>query len=329
MLPREIRYLVKRAFVECRTKPRLNEELREDLRLLLPNESEQLLECCSRPLRESIRVNTLKIDKDTLVSRLTKYGWVLNPVRWCDYAYWVERSSRDIGKTLEHALGYYYMQGAVSLVPVVALGPQPGEKVLDICAAPGSKTTQMGQEMRNTGVIVANDSNLKRIRALSSNTQKCGLINCVITGVDGRRFPNWAANTFDRVLVDAPCTATGIIRKSWAAASSWTRRLARRISRLQRSLLLAGFDCLKPEGEMVYATCSLSPEENEVNVSELLRARPKAELLTFEVPGIYTRPGVVEWRGRRFDSSIAKTIRIYPHDNDAEGFFIAKVAKAK
>jgi len=329
MLPREIHYLVKRAFAECMTKLRLNEELREDLRLLLPSDSEQLLECCTRPLRESIRVNTLKIDKDTLVSRLMKHGWVLNPVRWCDYAYWVERCSRDIGKTLEHALGYYYMQGAVSLVPVVALGPQPEERVLDICAAPGSKATQMGQEMQNTGVIVANDSNLKRIRALSSNTQKCGLINCVITRVDGRRFPNWAANTFDRVLVDAPCTATGIIRKSWAAASSWTRRLARRISRLQRSLLLAGFDCLKPGGEMVYATCSLSPEENEENVNALLRARAKAELLTFDVPGIYTRPGVAEWRGRRFDWSVAKTIRIYPHDNDAEGFFIAKVAKAK
>jgi len=309
-------------------KPRLSEELREDLGLLLPNESDRLLECCSRPLRESIRVNTLKIDKDSLVSRLTTRGWMLTPVPWCDYACWVEGSSRDIGKTVEHALGYYYMQGAVSLVPVEALDPQPGEKVLDICAAPGSKTTQMGQKVRNTGVIVANDSDLKRIRALSSNTQRCGLINCVITRVDGRRFPMWAGNMFDCVLVDAPCTATGIIRKSWAAASNWSRRLARRISMLQRSLLRAGFDCLKPGGEVVYATCSLSPEENEETVNQLLQARPKAELLDLKLPGIRTRPGVTEWRGSKFDSNMAKTIRIYPHDNDAEGFFIAKVAKA-
>lgn len=309
-------------------KPRLSEELREDLGLLLPNELDRLLECCSRPLRESIRVNTLKIDKDSLLSRLSTRGWVLKPLAWCDYACWVERSSEELGKTLEHALGYYYMQGAVSLVPVEALDPQPGEKVLDICAAPGSKTTQIGQKMRNTGVVVANDWDLKRIRALSSNTQRCGLMNCVITHLDGRRLPNWARESFDRVLVDAPCTATGIIRKSWGVAWSWSRRLARRISRLQRSLLLAGFDCLKPGGEVIYATCALSPEENEETVNQLVQARPKAELLGLRLTGIFSRPGVTEWRGRRFDSNVAKAIRIYPHDNDAEGFFIAKVAKA-
>ncbi|MBW2972304.1 NOL1/NOP2/sun family putative RNA methylase, partial [Candidatus Woesearchaeota archaeon] len=204
-------------------------------------------------LRKSIRVNTLKTDVKSLVKRVSK-EWKLTPIPWCDYGFWIEHRGEgdakrwDIGNMTEHMLGYFYVQEAASMIPPIVLDPKPGERVLDMCAAPGSKTTQMAQLMQNKGVIVANDVTAVRLAALGINLQRCGVMNVITTQMQGYRFKDIE---FDRVLVDAPCSGTGTIRKSLKTIEMWNPKLASHLAKTQRALLRTGFSVLKPGGTLV------------------------------------------------------------------------------
>jgi NOL1/NOP2/sun family putative RNA methylase len=304
-----------------------NENFLEYLKELLGNELEIFLENSMKPLKESIRVNTLKISCDSLKNILIEKGWKIENIPWVDYGFWINYSTEDIGQTLEHSLGYYYIQGAMSMLPVEILDPKPGELILDLCAAPGSKTTQISQKMQNKGIIVANDINIKRIKALSSNIQKCFAINVIISMRDGRFFFKFFKNIFDKVLVDAPCSSTGIIRKSWKVAKKWNIKTIERLSKYQTQLLLSGFDCLKEGGILVYSTCSICPEENERCINNLLKLRNNAYLEEIKIKNVKYEKGITKWKNEEYDKDISKCIRIYPHYNDSEGFFIAKIVK--
>lgn len=305
---------------------RISEDLRNLLYSLPDVDIESLLESYQKPIRESIRINTLKIKEECALNMLKEKGVELERIPWARCGYWV-LNNVNLSNTLEHALGLIYIQGAVSMAPVEVLSPKPGELVLDLCAAPGSKTTQIAQALEGEGVIVANDVNVKRIRALSSNVQRCGVINCVITQVDGRKFPLWAKGFFDKVLVDVPCTSLGIVSKDWGAAKNWNFRTSERLSKLQLSLAISGFECLKVGGTMVYATCTLSPQENEWVIDRLITSRPNARLESIKLEGLKTNRGLTEWRRNKFNSEVEKCVRIYPYEHEAEGFFIAKIVK--
>jgi tRNA (cytosine49-C5)-methyltransferase len=284
-------------------------------------------------LRRSIRVNTLKISVKDLVKRLEK-DWNLVPVPWCDEGFWITHKGlgkdgevidkrRDVGNLQEHSLGYIYIQESASMIPPIVLDPEEGDAILDMCASPGSKTTQIAQYMKNTGVLVANDYQGIRLRPLGMNLQRCGITNCIINLQQGQ---NIKGMEFDKILCDAPCSGTGTIRKSLKTLKIWNPNMVQRLCRSQKTLLDNAFQLLKKGGTLVYSTCSNEPEENEGVVSGLLCKYPDADLLDIELD-INRSECVMEFDGTKYDPRVSKCLRIYPQDNDTEGFFVTKITK--
>jgi NOL1/NOP2/sun family putative RNA methylase len=275
-------------------------------------------------LRKSIRVNTLKKSVAEIKKRLSS-NWEIEEIPWCKEGLFIEHKEGrlDVGNTIEHALGYYYVQEAASMIPPVVLDPQPGEIVLDVCAAPGSKSSQMAQYMQNKGVLIANDVVGQRLAALGINLQRCGVSNTVVTQMKGERIKGYS---FDKVLLDAPCSGTGTIRKSIKTIKWWNPKTVVSIAGMQKKLILNSFDLLKKGGVMVYSTCSLEPEENEGVVDYLLRNREDAELMDIKLD-IKRGSPILEFGKEKYDSSVKKCLRLWPQDNDTEGFFVAKLRK--
>lgn len=208
------------------------------------------------------------------------------------------------------------------MIPPIVLRPVRGDRVLDIAAAPGSKTSQIAQIMRNEGIIVANDITADRLAALGINLQRCGVLNAVVTQVPGERIRGLE---FDKILVDAPCSGTGTIRKSVKTIMSWNPEMIKRMSALQKKLLINSYGLLKSGGVLVYSTCSTEPDENEAVVSYLLE-NTDAVLETVELP-IRHSPGITEFEGAVYRKEVKHCLRLWPQDNDTEGFFVAKVVK--
>ncbi|MBT3304068.1 RsmB/NOP family class I SAM-dependent RNA methyltransferase [Candidatus Woesearchaeota archaeon] len=285
---------------------------------------------CLSFLRRSLRVNTLKITIPKLKKRLEAQGWILEPVPWCKEGFFLthETGRRDAGNTLEHQLGYFYIQEAASMIPPLALDPKPGDLVLDVAASPGSKTTQMAQMMKNKGTIIANDVVGIRMMPLCVNLTRLGVTNTVTTLMNGQQFTKFT-NYFDKVLVDAPCSGTGTIRKSVKTIRMWNPKVLKSISNVQKQLLQAAFNATKPGGTVVYSTCSLEPEENEGVVSEFLNNNKNAKLEKIALPGLISSKPVTEFNNIKYNPEVKKTSRLWPQDNDTEGFFITKIIKDK
>lgn len=291
---------------------------------LLGKDYEKLHKCLFVKPRKSIRVNTIKISRRKLVKRLEKKGIKLKQIPWYKNGFFVE-SEKGIAKTLEYFLGYYYIQEASSMIPPLILNPKPNEVVLDLCAAPGSKTTQIAMLMKNSGLIVANDDNLKRIKALRINLQKSGVKNCIVTYEKGEYF--WKHNIkFNKVLVDVPCSGSGKIITSFSSIRFWSQGIVKRLSRLQKKLLYSASKCLEKDGVLVYSTCSLDPEENE-EVVDFCVKKLGLYVEKVKVKNLKYHEGLKEWNGKKFDLSIKNAIRIFPFDNFTEGFFICKLRK--
>ncbi len=276
-------------------------------------------------LRRSIRVNTLLGSVAEVKKSLQAKGWSLVPVPWCKEGFWISHPERrDVGNLLEHHLGKIYVQEAASMIPPLVLQPKPGEIILDMCAAPGSKTTQMGVMMKNKGIIVANDYKGDRLAALGVNVQRGGLTNILITLMHGKRFYQFE---FDKILLDAPCSGTGTIRKSLGTISAWNPGMIKSIVKQQQELIENAFKNLKVGGEMVYSTCSLEPEENEGVVDFLLQRFENAEIMNIDLPGLKRSPAVLEFEGVKYHEQVQHCLRIWPQDNDTEGFFVCKIKK--
>ncbi len=305
------------------------EKFVERYKSLLGDRFEDFILFSLRPLRKSIRINTIKVkDPKEVLQSLEEQGWKITPIPWYEYGFWVEHEEgrRDIGNTIEFQLGYIYSQEAASMIPPIVLDPKPGEFILDMAAAPGSKTTQMAMHMNNEGAIIANDVEVPRIKALAENIQRCGVTNTIITMMDGRRFAR-LNYVFDKILLDAPCSGVGALRKSYKTLKMWNPNMVSRLSVLQKQLIKVAFSILKPGGTLVYSTCTLEPEENEGVVSWLLEKFDNAKIEKIEIPGLKKSEPVMEWEGVEFHPDVRHTLRIYPQDNDTEGFFVAKIKK--
>ena len=209
------------------------------------------------------------------------------------------------------------------MIPPLVLDPQAGESVLDMCASPGSKTSQIAQMMKNEGVLVANDVKGDRLAALGINVQRMGIANCVITLMKGEGIKNLE---FDRVLLDAPCSGTGTIRKSINTIKIWNPEMIKRLAAVQKRLICTAFELVKPGGLLVYSTCSVEPEEDEAVVDFLLQKYSNAKLDVIDLP-IKHGSAVVEFEGKSFSDEVGKCLRLWPQDNDTEGFFVAKIRK--
>ncbi|RME53725.1 RsmB/NOP family class I SAM-dependent RNA methyltransferase [Candidatus Woesearchaeota archaeon] len=279
-------------------------------------------------LRKCIRVNTIKISVEALTTRLSK-DWDLTPVPWCKEGFWIKHKRLprfDLGNLPEHQLGYFYIQEAASMIPPVVLSPQPEEIVLDLCAAPGSKTSQLAQYMHNKGVLVANDADGLRLKPLGMNLQRCGTYNTILTRHYGQAFAKKTL-AFDRVLCDAPCSGTGTIRRSLKTLTLWSPGGVRRLAGQQRQLLKAAYAALKPGGTLVYSTCTCEPEENEGNISWLLQTYPDLQTTPINLPINASKP-IMAFEGQTYHAGVKNCLRIWPQDNDTEGFFIAKIYKS-
>ena len=237
----------------------------------------------------------------------------------------------ELGRSLEHQLGYYYIQDIASMLPSLVLNPQPNEIVLDLCASPGSKTTQIAARMQNRGTIIANEISLHRIKILASNLERCGVTNAIITKKEGFALCNKLKQEgflMDKILVDAPCSGEGTIISDSKTLIMWNIKNVFNLSKMQKSLLSSAIEILKPKGELVYSTCTHSPEENEEVVDFILKKFPEMKIEQIKLP-IKCRQGITKWNGKDYDNKVTKSCRIYPQDNNTEGFFIAKFKRMK
>jgi NOL1/NOP2/sun family putative RNA methylase len=216
------------------------------------------------------------------------------------------------------------VQEAASMIPPLVLQPQPNDIVLDMCASPGSKTTQMAAMMENTGLLIANDYKGMRLQSLGINLQRSGLTNTVLTLLDGTKFRDFQ---FDKILVDAPCSGTGTIRKSLKTITMWNAGMITKLAKQQKKLLENAFKNLKEGGELVYSTCSVEPEEDEGVVDFLIKKYDNAEIVPVKLPGLKTSPPIMSFNGVEYHESLKHSLRIWPQDNDTEGFFVCKVRK--
>ena len=299
--------------------------------LLGKGEAKRFFEVCYTLTPNSIRCNTLKIDAGDLKKRLENYGWKIK-VPYKDFPEIMIVDGvkpGEIGNSKEHLLGYFYVQEISSMLPMLILKPRSGEIVLDLCASPGSKTTQAAAMMENSGTIIANEVSIGRISILNSNLQRCGVMNTVVTRKEGsafcERFLKKSKIRFDKILVDAPCSGEGTLRKSPKTFEMWNVNMIKKISRTQRKLAESAIRLLKAGGEMIYSTCTLAPEENEMIVDYLLK-KFDIKIEPVSLP-LKFRKGVCGWDGVELNSQVKNCLRLYPQDNNTDGFFVAKIKK--
>jgi len=307
----------------------------ERLNLLLNNKEdvERFFEYCKIPSKKSIRVNTLKISPKELITRLKNKGWdVKQPFSAHPEIIIIKSTLQpgELGKTQEHILGYYYVQEITSMMPILALNPNENEIMLDLCASPGSKTTQAAAIMNNRGTIIANDLNIGRISILSANLERFSVCNTIVTRHDGldlcaKLKKSRTKIRFDKILADVPCSGEGNIRCSPRTYIEWSESLLENLGRKQKKLASTAIELLKINGEMVYSTCTHAPEENEEVIQHLID-NYDIKIEKINLP-LKTRPGITSWKDKKFDEQIKNAVRIYHHDNDMEGFFLCKIKK--
>jgi NOL1/NOP2/sun family putative RNA methylase len=268
----------------------------------------------------SIRANILKATVDKIEERFKEKNYQFEKIPWIKEGFWI-KAEENLSKTLEHVLGYYFIQNASSMIPPLVLNPKPDETILDMCASPGVKTTHLASLMQNTGLIVANDITYKRLKALRGNLQRCGVSNSVVTKMFGENF--WKTDLkFSKILLDSPCTGTGSLNPRILKETSLSS--IRTLSKLQKRILISASKCLEENGELVYSTCSLEPEENEENIDFAVKELGLAtENIEVNFP---FKPAILEWEERKYDDSVDKAVRIIP-TNKTEGFFICKLRK--
>ncbi|CZT48925.1 probable nucleolar protein [Rhynchosporium secalis] len=276
-----------------------------------------------------IRTNTLRTHRRDLAQALINRGVVLEPVgKWSKIGLQIFESAVPLGATPEYLAGHYILQAASSFLPVMALAPQEHERVLDMAAAPGGKTTHIAALMKNTGCIFANDSNKSRAKGLIGNIHRLGAKNTIVCNYDAREFPK-VIGGFDRVLLDAPCSGTGVIAKDASVKTNKTEKDFLMLPHLQKQLLLAAIDSVdhasKTGGYIVYSTCSVTVEENEQVVQYALSRRPNVKLV--ETNLVFGKEGFTSYMGKNFHASMKLTRRYYPHAYNVDGFFVSKFKK--
>lgn len=292
----------------------------EKMKHLLGPEYDAFLQALEQPRAVGLRRNPLKTgcrkENESFNKLLAAYRCI--PVPWCPTGYYYDPETRP-GLHPWHAAGAYYLQEPSAMAPAELLEPQPGERVLDLCAAPGGKTTQLAGKMQGRGILVCNEIHPKRAVILASNVERLGIANALVLNEHPARLAERFALWFDRVLVDAPCSGEGMFRKHDAAGEDWSPETVRMCARRQAEILDSAAEMLRPGGRLVYSTCTFSPEENEGSVAAFLERHPDFSVEKGSAPAF--APGRPEWANG--NSALAGSFRLWPHRLRGEGHFAA------
>jgi 16S rRNA (cytosine1407-C5)-methyltransferase len=288
--------------------------------------AEKYLEFISEKPSRYIRVNKLKTTREKLSQTLLKdYNIKTEEIKNIEYALKITEDPNLLGIAIEHIIGEYYIQGLSSMIPPLILNPSPDDIVLDLCAAPGSKTTELAEMMENRGTLISNEVQLNRLKMLVYNLDRMNIVNTGVTHTKGEWLSKHYNHHFDKVLVDAPCSGLGIIQKKGEVNDWWSLERAERLGDLQLRLLIGAIKMAKVGGEIVYSTCTLTPEENELVLNKVLEKYP-VEVMEIALP-VESHQAFTSYNGKQLNKQLEKARRILPWEADTDGFFIIKLKK--
>lgn len=311
---------------------RLPDKFESSMRALLGEEADAFFATYAMPRTTGLRLNGLKLSRAEYEARFGAAGL---PIPWADGGLYTDEDDRP-GKHLHYYLGLYYIQEPSAMLPAELLDVRSGHRVLDLCAAPGGKSTQLASKLQGRGLLVANDNAAERTKALAKNVERAGATGIVVTNEEPARLADAFGAFFDRVLVDAPCSGEGMFRKDEDMIREWERHSVERCSAMQRDILREAARLVAPGGKLLYSTCTFSPSENEGSIARFLAEHPEFDVERIEAPAEWgLGPGRPDWlngdetaglAGERL-ASLAGAARIWPHRSRGEGHFAALLAR--
>jgi len=313
-------------------KEQLLEQVLPQYRSYLSDEDyDKLLASIQQPLHTSIRLNPLKTDPQQAIKTLVnKYEWQVEPIPFCEQGWWVTAAETEPSKTIEHRMGQYYIQDAASMLPPELFDFDDTRRplILDMAASPGGKTTHLISKINDRGLVIANDASRSRLTALRLVLQNWGAINKVVTNLPGERFADLTPNTFDRILLDAPCSMESLRSLDSHPMRSITTTERESLANRQFKLLESALKTVRVGGQVVYSTCTLSPQEDEAVLNKLMEQYPievSIESVTHKLP--FNAPGLVSDHMQEFDPQVKNAVRLWPHISNTSGFFAALLTK--
>ncbi len=307
--------------------PRQLEAYRE---LLNETGLNQVLESMNQPLPSGLRFNPLKAGATSPKAWQQAYGWQLEQVPFCPTGWQLSNEVGNLSRTVEHQMGHYYIQDAASMLPVelFEFNSEAEPSVLDLTAAPGGKTTHIISQLGDRGLVVANDSNLQRIAGLKGNLQRWGSTSAVITNQPGERMGRWLPEQFDYVLLDAPCSGEALRTSERHTSRLVSSHERNTLQQRQIKLLESALQATRINGQVVYSTCSLAPEEDEAVLDALLKRYPEQiEIMSIPSHVPIEAPGLLAAGTQQYDPSVANALRLWPHLYNTAGFFAALIVK--
>ncbi len=314
----------------------LPKEFCERMQQFLGEDAERFFDSYQKERAYGLRYNSLKFSsKDAFESIISQIKeWELSQIPWCPEGYYY-KSGQFPGKHPLHEAGAYYIQEPSAMSAVELLEPKPGEKICDLCAAPGGKTTQIAAKMKGEGLVIANEYYGNRAKILSQNVERMGIANTVVLNESPEHLTQGFSAFFDRILVDAPCSGEGMFRKDPQAVCEWSLQNVELCAKRQREILCCAAEMLKPGGVLVYSTCTFAPEENEQCIAWFLEKYPEFSLDHSIVGEQYFSSGRVQWiQEDRFQTNLEETgnkldgtYRLWPHKLHGEGHFAARLVK--
>ena len=294
----------------------------EKMQELLQDEYQAYLECYDEPRHYGLRVNTNKISvKDFLKIA----PWSLEPIPWIDNGFYYDGEQIHPAKHPYYFAGLYYLQEPSAMTPANRLPVEPGDRVLDVCAAPGGKATELGARLQGRGVLIANDISNSRAKGLLKNLELFGIGNMLVLSEEPEKLTKYFRNYFDKILIDAPCSGEGMFRKDKKMMKAWEERGPEFFAELQRSIMTQAAQMLKPGGMLLYSTCTFDALENEQTIEYLLEEYPEFQLCEIEPYEGFSQG--MPHLGTSNNSELAKTVRIFPHKMQGEGHYMALLQK--
>ncbi len=304
----------------------------EKYRPLVPaDELTALEESLQKPLLQAFRLNPLKTDRDTLAKMAQRYGWELEPIAFCPEGTRVRSAQTPPSMTVEHRMGHYYIQDSASMMPVMLYDAdrlKDSPLILDLAASPGGKTTHLIGRSLDRGLVLANDSSASRIPALKTVLKNWGSVNHAVTQFPGESYGDWFPNTFDLILLDAPCSMQSLVSLDSHPMRPITEREEKALAQRQTALLKSALMALRPGGQIVYSTCTLSPDEDEAVVDAVLKTfSGKVRVCDAAERIPWPAPGITSANGQQFDPAVKGAVRLWPHRYETAGFFACLLQK--